>query len=368
MAEWQKTGCVLCPQNCGLEVKVENNRMARVRPDKDNPRSRGYACRKGVNVAHHQHHADRLTHPLKRTARGFEKISWDRAIGEIAERLQSIVAAHGPRSFAYMGGGGQGCHFEAAFGRTLMKQIGSPYHYNALAQELTGYYWACGRHTGRQNDFYIPDEARADMLLAVGWNGMESHQMCRAPLVLKDFSSDPDKLLVVVDPRRSETAAIADIHLPLRPGTDALLVRAMIAIILANGWENRDYLSQYTTGFDRVRAWFTDVDVDAALAVCGLAREPVTDLCRLLGQRRWCLHTDLGIYMGRHSTLSSCLYNLLQAICGRLCVPGGNVIPGKFIPLDPTPTNVTRKAGAWSPPVFPSSWATVRPTCYPRRS
>ena len=75
MDGWHKTGCVLCAQNCGLEVKVANNRMVKVRPDRDNPRSRGYACRKGLNVAHHQHHADRLTHPLKRTATGFAKIS-----------------------------------------------------------------------------------------------------------------------------------------------------------------------------------------------------------------------------------------------------------------------------------------------------
>jgi anaerobic selenocysteine-containing dehydrogenase len=333
MDGWHTTGCVLCAQNCGLEINVEANRIVKVRPDRTNPRSRGYACRKGLNVAHHQHHADRLTHPLKRTAGGFERISWDQAIVEIAERLKQGLADHGPRSFAYMGGGGQGCHFEAAFGRTLMKRIGSQYHYNALAQELTGYYWACGRHTGRQNDFYIPDEARADMLLAVGWNGMESHQMPRAPLVLKDFSTHPDKLLVVIDPRRSETARIADIHLAPRPGTDALMVRAMIAIILKKGWEHRDYLQTHTTGFEQIRAWFQNLDVDTALSVCGLTRGPVVDLCRLLSRRRWCLHTDLGIYMTRHSTLASCLYNLLQAVCGRLCVPGGNVIPGKFIPL-----------------------------------
>ena len=217
MAQWHKTGCVLCAQNCGLEVNVANNRMAKVRPDKSNPRSRGYACRKGLNVAHHQHHADRLTHPLKRTATGFERISWNQAIAEISQRLKTVVNQHGPRSYAYMGGGGQGCHFEAAFGRTLMKLLGSQYHYNAVAQELTGYFWACGRHIGRQSDFHIPDEANADMLLAVGWNGMESHQMPRAPLVLKAFSKDPDKLLVVIDPRLDEGHAVYPVQDP-RPG------------------------------------------------------------------------------------------------------------------------------------------------------
>ncbi len=348
MAPWHKTGCVLCAQNCGLEVQVVDNRMVKVRPDKANPRSQGYACRKGLNVAHHQHHADRLTHPLKRTATGFERISWDQAINEIAQKLNAVVDQHGPRSYAYMGGGGQGCHFEAGFGRTLMKLLGSQYHYNAVAQELTGYFWACGRHTGRQTDFHIPDEPRAEMLLAVGWNGMESHQMPRAPLVLKEFSNNPDKLLVVIDPRKSRTASLANIHLPVRPGTDALMVRAMIAIILENGWEDRAYIDSHTTGFDRIRPWFENFAVEEALAVCGLDVNPVVDLCRELGRRRWCLHTDLGIYMNRHSTLASCLYNLLLAVCGRLCVPGGNVIPGKFMPI-----------GAHTDERDPRHWRTV---------
>ncbi len=85
MTPWQKTSCALCAQNCGLEVQVENNRMVKVRPDKDNPRSEGYVCRKGLNVRFHQHHDDRLTHPLKKAGDKFERISWDQAIEELLE-------------------------------------------------------------------------------------------------------------------------------------------------------------------------------------------------------------------------------------------------------------------------------------------
>ena len=116
MGEWYKTGCVLCPQNCGLEILVEDNRMVKVRPDKDNPRSEGYVCRKGLNVPYHQHHADRLTHPLKKVNGEFQVISWEQAIDEIAEKLRKILDTYGPRSLAYMGAVGQGCHFEAGFG------------------------------------------------------------------------------------------------------------------------------------------------------------------------------------------------------------------------------------------------------------
>lgn len=259
--DWKTTSCALCAQNCGLRVQVKDNRIVRVRPDPDNPRSRGYLCRKGVKIAYHQHHAERLRHPLKRNGRDFVEVSWEQAIGEIAERLKPIVDTHGPRSFAYMGGGGQGCHFEAGFGTALMKLLGSRYHYNALGQELTGYYWGCGRVLGRQNNFPVPDEHGSDMILAVGWNGMVSHQMPRAPLVLRDFSRSDDKLLAVVDPRLSETARIADVHLALRPGTDALLVRSLIAIILQEGWEDRAYIADHVTGLEQIRSWFTDFDV-----------------------------------------------------------------------------------------------------------
>ena len=91
MGEWNKTSCVLCAQNCGLEVRVENNRMVKVRPDKDNPRSEGYVCRKGLNVAYHQHHSQRLNHPLKKVNGEFQRISWDQAIGEIVRKLSAIV-------------------------------------------------------------------------------------------------------------------------------------------------------------------------------------------------------------------------------------------------------------------------------------
>lgn len=119
MEDWRKTGCVLCAQNCGLAVLVENGRMVKVRPDKDNSRSQGYACNKGLNVLFHQYPKDRHEH-------------------------------------------------------------------------------------------------KADMLVAWGWNGMQSHQMPRAPRVLNHFAKDPDRLLVVIDIVMSETARLAHYVLPCR--------------------------------------------------------------------------------------------------------------------------------------------------------
>lgn len=348
MGQWHKTGCVLCAQNCGLEVEVENNRIVKVRGDKSNVRSEGYVCRKGMNIAHHQHNADRLKYPLKKVGNTFERISWDQAIDEIGARLKEIVDRHGPRSFAYMGGGGQGCHFEAAFGVRLIRGLGSRYHYSALAQEFSGMFWVNGRMHGRQNVHAEVDAEETDLFLVFGWNGMQSHQIPQAPRHLLRVAKDPDKLLVVVDPRLSETAKVANIHLVIRPGTDALLMRAMIAIILQEGWENRDYIEQHTSGIDAVRGLFMQFDARAAVRTCNLDFEQVHDICRRFATQKSCLRYDLGILMNRHSAVSSYLAVTLLAICGRIGVRGGNVFNGQMVPI-----------GSHSDERDPKTWRTV---------
>ncbi len=333
MEGWNKTGCVLCAQNCGLEILVENDRMVKVRPDKENPRSQGYACRKGMNVIYHQYPADRVTEPLKRDGDDFVPISWNQAIDEIAGRMKELVGRHGPRCLAYMGAGAQGGHSEGAFGISVLRAMGSQYFYSSAGQEFSGIFWVNGRMLGKQYIPHLPDDHESDIMVAWGWNGMESHQIRRAPIVLKGFSKDPDRKLIVIDPRVSETAAIADIHLAVRPGTDALLAKAMIALIVQEKWENRDYIRDHVAGWETIRPWFEEFDVDAALKVCEVPYDQVHQVCRLMTTQRWCVHQDLGIYMGRRSTLNSYMINILAAVCGVFAKRGGNVIPGMLMPL-----------------------------------
>ena len=354
MGTIHKTGCVLCAQNCGLEIEVENHRMVKVRADKSNPKSEGYVCRKGLNVAYHQHNADRLKYPLKKVGDRFERISWDQAIQEIAAKLKAIVGQYGPRSFAYMGASTQGCHFEAAFGVRLMRGLGSQHHYGALAQEFSGAFWVCGRTHGRQYLHDGPDVNNTDVLLIFGWNGMQSHQIPQAPRQLLRLSKDKNKVLIVVDPRLSETAKLADIHLPIRPGTDALLLKSMISILLKEGWENKEYLANRTSGFDQVRSYFEHFDARSAIQTCGLDFDQVREVTRLYATRKSSLRYDLGIFMGRHSGLNSYLIVLLQSICGRLCVPGGNIIPGHMMPI-----------GSHTDERDPKVWRTVATHSFP---
>ena len=348
MNEWKKTSCILCYQNCGLEVITEGSKIIQVRGDKENPRSQGYLCRKGANVTYFQNNPERLRFPLKRVGNRFERISWDQALDEIAAKLREIVQTHGPRSIAYMGGGGQGCHFETAFGLRFLNGLGSKNHYSPLAQELTGFFWVNGKAFGRQNIHPFPDIQGSDFLVLWGSNPMVSHGISNAPVVLRNKKKEPGFLMVVVDPRVTETAKLADIHLRLRPGTDALLFKAMIKILLNEGLVSKDYLAARVDGFEGIQSWFDNVDVEDNCRVCGLDASTVREFTRLFATRKSAIRSDLGILMGRHSTLNSYLELILLALTGRIGVSGGNVFLGHLMPM-----------GSHTPEEDPRTWRTV---------
>ena len=347
MSEWQKTGCGLCLQSCGLEVMVEDNRITKVRPDKDNLRSRGYACRKGLKISHLQHHSQRLTEPLKKTAGGFEPLSWDTALDEISRKLTETLAQYGPESLALMAGGSGGCQLGGRFAGRLLFSLGSKYLYTALGQEWTGRQHVRGRVYGNQPLFHHPDHHRTEVLLGLGWNGWSSHGMPQTRRYLKALSEDPDRHLIIVDPRPSETARYADIHLALTPGSDALLLKAMIAIILEHGWEDEVFIRNHTTGLEKVTASLSGFPTREALAVCGLDYEQVKEVCRLFTSRKSAIISDLGVLMNRHSTLVSYLEEILLSITGRVGAAGGNVFTGTLSPF-----------GVHTPAQDPGTWRT----------
>jgi anaerobic selenocysteine-containing dehydrogenase len=328
---------------------VENNKIVKVRPDKANLRSRGYVCRKGLKVAHYQHHRQRLQQPLKRRNGQLVPISWDDVLAEIGQRLGEIKEQYGPRSIALVAGGSGGCQIGGRFSGRFLMSLGSRYLYTALGQEWTGRHYVRGRIYGDQTLFLHPDHDKLELLLALGWNGWSSHGMPQTRRFIKSLSEDPDRTLVVVDPRPSETARYADIHLALTPGSDALLLKAMIAVILKEGWHNRSFLEAHTTAWEKIIPFFSDFPVKDALRICGLEFDQVKEVCRLFAGRRSAIMSDLGVLMNRHSTLVSYLEEILLTICGRVGAQGGNVFTGTLSPV-----------GVHTPPEDPHTWRTMR--------
>ena len=178
---WQKTACILCSINCGLETIVEAGHLVRIRGDRAHVSSAGYTCEKALALDHYQNARGRLTSPLRRRTDGtFEAIDWPTAIAEIAARLSAIRDAHGGESIFYYGGGGQGNHLGGAYGRATRAALGSVYTSNALAQEKTGEFWVDGQLFGRPRCHTTPDIEHAEVAVFVGKNPWQSHGFPRA--------------------------------------------------------------------------------------------------------------------------------------------------------------------------------------------
>ncbi len=333
MGEWKKTWCNLCAVTCGLELEVEGGKIVNVRPDPDSPRSSGYCCRKGRTAKYFVDHGDRVLYPRKKIGDRYERISWEQAYREIAEKANKILAEHGPRSFAVIGAGTAAVQTPSATAAPLLSAAGSQYIFNPIGVEFMGDWWSHGRILGDQCHFLEADERNAEVMIYWGSNAYVSHQMPNAKRICREFSEDPDKLAIVIDPRLSETARMADMHIMPALGSDALLLRALIALILEKGWEDKDYIAKHTIGWDKTKKWFENLDIDKCLRVCGVPRQQLEEFAKILTTKKWGMHRDLGLFFNRHSTLSSYLCLILMIVCGMMLVKGGNVPPERVISL-----------------------------------
>jgi len=331
----EKTACILCSRNCGLEVEVDDGHLTRIRGDAAHPLSEGYICQKAARLDHYQNHDDRLSHPLRRKSDGtFERVTWDEALGDIARRLLDVRAHHGGRAFAFYGGGGQGNHLGGSYGLQMLKAMRSRFYYNALGQEKTGDFWVNGRLFGHQTCHVTEDVDHADFVLFIGTNPWQAHGIRNARDAIKRLGDDASRTMVVIDPRRTETADRADIHLALRPGTDAFLIAAMLAILVRDGLVDRAFLEQHTTGYAELERVLREIPIDDFIE---RADVPVADVMAtvrgLSSARAACVRVDLGIQQSLHSTLNSYLEKLLFLLTGNFGKRGANNLHTQLIPL-----------------------------------
>ncbi|RJP18709.1 MAG: hypothetical protein C4520_14030 [Candidatus Abyssobacteria bacterium SURF_5] len=334
--QWKSTACCMCGNNCGIEVQVENDKIVKVRADKENPFSRGYVCNKSLYNPYYQHNDQRVLSPLRRRADGsFEAIDWETATAEIAEKLKKIIAETGGKSIAFMGGGGQANHLDVPFAMFLMRALGTKYLYNALAQEYTQKYWINGHMFGSENlDFHF-DEHRCDVLLLIGSNPWMSHGTQRARKVVTEIANDPARKLIVVDPRRHETAQRADKFLMIKPGTDVYFLLALINVIVKEDLIDADFIRKHTTGWEKIK-WIANlVTPEQAARLCDLKAEDISEVARTFAKaKRAATCIDLGIYHQIYMMENVYLERVLLAITGNVGVPGGCAFPEGFMSLD----------------------------------
>ncbi len=351
---WQSTACLLCSTNCGLEVQVADNRIVKVRGDKRNPFSQGYTCSKGLTVGKLVDHEQRVTTPLKRMPDGSHAaIPWEQAIAEIAAKLRGLIEHHGPESVALLGGGGQANHLDFVYALSFLRLLGSRRHFHVLAQEFTQKYLVNGMVFGSEGIDYEENWHRSEVILVMGSNPWMSHGIERARVVIREIANDPQRTLIVVDPRRHETAEKADVFLQIRPGTDLYFLLALLNVIVDEGLVDEAFVAAHTHGWDDAKFIANLVTPAVAAGLCDLDADAIRAAARRFATADSAsIRNHLGICHGKHMVENCYLIALLHVLTGNMCTPDGAHFPvtlftgaGVFREDKPSEKPRTRVAG-----------------------
>jgi len=337
------TFCRVCHAACPLEVDVQGGRAIAVRGVPDDPLFGGYTCIKGRQLPDQMTHPGRLLRTLRRRVDGtFENVTSAEAMDDIASRLATIVERHGPRAVAsYTGTGGYQNSLAIPAARAFHQGLGSSSFYTSVtidqpakstAPFRTGI-WEAGYH----------NFSDADVLMAVGYNPMVSSfgpngglQGTNPFVALRDAQRRGLKL-IVVDPRRTELASRADIHLQVRPGEDPTLLAGITRIILDNGWHDHEFCDEWVGDLGDLMAAVEPYDLDHVSRRCGVPADDIVAAARMFSEgRRGTCGAGTGPNMAPHSGLVEHFVIVINTICGRVNRVGDRLESGFFL-YPPTP-------------------------------
>lgn len=333
------TYCRLCEAMCGLVATVDNGRVTSLAPDPDHPLSRGRACPKGLAFVEITNDPDRVLHPLRRNADGeFEQVSWDEALDDIAARLDAIRKKWGAEAIGhYLGNPVAFAYANGLWSGAFLLAIGGATQYTVGSQDINCRFVASKLLYDAASLLPFPDLARTDFLLIVGANPLVSNgSALRAPRVRDDLNAITGRggRVVVVDPRRSETARLHE-HVSIKPNTDAWMLLAMLQVIFAEGLEDEAVVRTQANGLDQLRSAVAGFTPEVAAAVCEVPAETITTLARdFAAAPSATAYGRTGACLGSHGTLVSWLIDVLAIVTGNLDRPGGTLLPQGVVPLE----------------------------------
>ncbi|MBW2388370.1 MAG: molybdopterin-dependent oxidoreductase [Deltaproteobacteria bacterium] len=326
--------CPICEACCGLKLEVdrEQKKILSVRGDENDPRSRGYVCPKATAVKGLYEDPERLTRPLRKTETGFEEISWEEAYRFASERLAAIKEAHGKDSIAtYIGNPIAHCVSGMLAIPMYLQAMDSERLFSAATMDQQPKNLTSSIMYGDMWAIPIPDIQRTQYMLSLGGNQLVSQgSLMSAPNAKKEISDLQARggRLVVMDPRRSETADAADEHHFIIPGSDAFFLFALVNVLFEEGLTAPGRLSEFTDGIERVRelsAPFTPESVDE---VTGVSAESIRRIAReFAAAERAVCYGRIGTCTQEFGTLASWLVDVVNAITGNLDREGGAMFP-----------------------------------------
>ncbi len=322
--------CMLCEASCGLEVEHDGESVLSVRGDAADPFSRGHICPKGVALADLQNDPDRLRRPVRRKGDRWEEISWDDALDLAVSRIHAIQQRHG-RDAVGVYTGNPSVHSYAGFlaGAFFADELGSRQRFSATSVDALPRVVASTLMYGNQAIVPVPDIDRTDFLLMLGANPAVSNgSAMTAPDVVKRLRAIRERgcRLVVVDPRRSETAEIADTHLAIRPGTDALFLAALLNVLYREGLVDAGRIESLLDGFDEIPALVAPYTPERVAPTVGVEASEIETLARdfAAAQSAAC-YGRVGTCVQEFGALASWLIDVVNVATGNLDRVGGSM-------------------------------------------
>ncbi len=323
--------CPLCEATCGLEITLINGKATRIRGDRDDVFSKGFICPKGSTLLHLHDDPDRLRQPLVKRDGRFVEVSWDEAWATIEAGLMPIIREHGRDACGiYLGNPNAHNLGPMMFSRHLIGAMGTRNRFSASTVDQRPKEISASAMFGSVT-VPVPDLDRTDFIILLGANPYASNgSLCTAP----DFPGRLEAIqarggtVVVVDPRRSETAAKADRHLAIRPGTDAHLLAAIAHILLTEKLTDLGPLAQHVAGLDELASIVAAFSPEVVAEVCGIPAGSIRQLARdLAGAPTAAVYGRIGTCTQEFGTLASWMVDVVNVLTGNLDRIGGAMFP-----------------------------------------
>ncbi|MCB1616680.1 MAG: molybdopterin-dependent oxidoreductase [Pseudomonadales bacterium] len=349
--ENKKTFCSICSAFCGFEATVENNHIIAFTPDKNHIMSKGFSCSKGRHFAELLTSENRVIHCMKntqhkkqrKTAASWQVLEKEQALDEIAGELKNIINKHGPESVAiYCGNGVTFKALTMPAVHAFMRGLGSHHIYSSLTIDQPAKIISAGRHGVWAGGGHTFESANVLMLIGnnvfvSGLHGPGSIPGWQ-PGALKEARKRGLKL-IVVDPRLTETAQQADLHLAIKPGTDAVFLSGMINYILQNNLEDKNFCEKFTVGLDALSEKVAPYDLSTTAKITGLDEALIREAIALfVKQQRGGVSSGTGPDMSPHGNLTEHLIYSINTLCGRHNRAGdkvpGNLLTPDFPPME----------------------------------
>lgn len=344
--------CNLCEAICGLVIEVDDqNEIKSIRGDKDDPLSRGHICPKAVALQDVYNDPDRLRRPVRRTPDGWQEISWEEAYDEVAQKFTGIQQEYGKAAVGiYLGNPNVHNYGSSLFLPPLLKALRSPNLFSATSADQLPHhlvaYWMFGHHF----HLPVPDIDRTDFLLVLGANPLVSNgSIMTAPDFGKRMRAIQERgKVVVIDPRKSETAQKASEHHFIRPGTDAALLLAMIQVMFADNLVALGRLSGLIKNLEEVEKAVQGYSPEKVASFCGISADTIRTLAHeFCAAEKAVCYGRMGVSTQAFGALCNWLINLINILSGNFDEAGGAMFSNPAVNFTIMPKRAGR-TNRWS--------------------